>query len=54
MFGQLGTRFAEWQTYRETVRQLNWLDPHMLADAGIDRCEIRAVAKARSKQRYAK
>ena len=51
MFGQLGTRFAQWQTYRETVRQLNWLDPHMLADAGIARCDIKTLAKARARER---
>jgi uncharacterized protein YjiS (DUF1127 family) len=51
MFGQLGTRFAEWRLYRDTVRQLNWLDSHILADAGIARCEIKAVARERVRQR---
>ena len=47
MFERTRQRFAEWLTYRETLRQLNWLDPHMLADAGIrDRAELRARAKA--------
>ena len=47
MFERTRQRFAEWVTYRETLRQLNWLDPHMLADAGIrDRAELRARARA--------
>jgi uncharacterized protein YjiS (DUF1127 family) len=47
MFERTRQRFAEWLTYRETLRQLNWLDPHMLADAGIrDQADLRARAKA--------
>lgn len=52
MFERTRQRFAEWLTYRETVRQLNWLDPHLLADAGIrDRADLRARAKAGTRQR---
>jgi uncharacterized protein YjiS (DUF1127 family) len=47
MFERTRQRFADWLTYRETLRQLDWLDPHMLADAGIrDRKDIPARAKA--------
>jgi len=45
MFEQLRTRFAHWRSYRETVRQLNGLDRHMLADAGIDQRSIKARAR---------
>ena len=51
MFGQLRSRFVAWTLYRETVQQLNWLDKHMLADVGIEACDIKAVAKARARER---
>jgi len=35
MFERTRERFAAWLTYRETLRQLDWLDPRILADAGI-------------------
>jgi len=51
MFERTRQRFAEWLTYRETLRQLNWLDPHMLADAGIrNQADLRARAKAGAHQ----
>ena len=53
MFERTRQRFAEWRTYRETVRQLNWLDPHMLADAGIEKRNIRSCAKAAAEGRCA-
>ena len=45
MFEQLKTRFSHWRSYRETVRQLTWLDRHLLADTGIERQNIKACAK---------
>jgi uncharacterized protein YjiS (DUF1127 family) len=47
MFERTRERFAAWLTYRETLRQLDWLDPHILADAGIrNRREMIERAKA--------
>lgn len=47
MFERTRERFANWLTYRETLRQLDWLDPHILADAGIrNRHEMIERAKA--------
>jgi uncharacterized protein YjiS (DUF1127 family) len=45
MFEQLRTRFSTWRSYRETVRQLTWLDRHLLADAGIERRNIKTCAR---------
>jgi uncharacterized protein YjiS (DUF1127 family) len=47
MFERTRERFAAWLTYRETLRQLDWLDPRILADAGIrNRREMIERAKA--------
>ena len=47
MFERTRERFAAWLTYRETLRQLDWLDPRILADFGIrNRREMIERAKA--------
>ena len=46
MFERLRERFAIWTTYRETVRQLGFLDRRMLDDAGIRPGEIKSCARA--------
>jgi uncharacterized protein YjiS (DUF1127 family) len=47
MFERTRERFAAWLLYRETLRQLDLLDPHALADAGIrNRREMIDRAKA--------
>jgi len=47
MFERTRERFAAWLTYRETLRQLDWLDPRTLADFGIhNRREMIERAKA--------
>ncbi|HEX4297974.1 MAG TPA: DUF1127 domain-containing protein [Devosia sp.] len=53
MFDRLRERLADWQIYRETIRQLHRLDPHLLADAGIDprTAKARAWAAARARRR---
>lgn len=37
--------FRAWRQYRETVSELNRLSSRELADLGISRSEIRAVAR---------
>ena len=37
MFDRLRHRIADWLIYRDTVQQLDWLDDHILKDAGIGR-----------------
>ena len=46
MFERLKTRFAQWQAYRETIYQLEFLDRRTLLDAGINPAAIRERAKA--------
>jgi uncharacterized protein YjiS (DUF1127 family) len=43
MFGQLGSRVANWWLYRETVRELNFLDQHILKDIGFERTTTRDI-----------
>jgi uncharacterized protein YjiS (DUF1127 family) len=47
-------RFATWyegnRRYRETVSELGRLSDHVLADIGIGRHEIGAIARARSRR----
>ena len=51
MFERTRERFAAWMTYRDTLRQLDLLDPHILADAGIrNRREMIERAKAGSRR----
>lgn len=38
--------WKRWQSYAETVRQLQSLDDRELDDLGISRCEIESVARA--------
>jgi len=38
-------RLASWRRYRQTFRELELLDDRDLADLGIGRCDIRAVAR---------
>ena len=37
--------FRRWNAYRQTVRELNSLDNRSLADLGIQRADIPAVAR---------
>ena len=46
MFERLKTRYASWQSYRQAIRQLEWLDRRLLADTGIEFRNIRSCAKA--------
>lgn len=43
-FGSLGERWSHYRLYRETVDELSLLDARELADLGMSRTEIRAVA----------
>ena len=51
MFEQLRERFSRWVVYRETVRQLSWLDDHILADSGMTRQQIKPRARHASRLR---
>lgn len=46
MFERLRERITYWATYRETIRQLGFLDRRMLDDAGIRPSQIKSCAKA--------
>lgn len=53
MLEHLRNRFDYWRNYRRTVYELTRLDPHMLADMGLDRPtlrDIRARARAASQE----
>ena len=39
-------KIANYAQYRRTVRELNGLDSHQLRDIGINRFDIRAIARA--------
>lgn len=43
---RLEARLAAWLRYRSTVHELNRLRDPELADIGIARCDIRALARA--------
>ena len=43
-FKELGERYARYQTYRATLRELSELTTRDLADLGIHRSSIRAIA----------
>ena len=45
-FADLGASFRAWIAYRRTVSALSALSDRELADIGISRAEIRAVARA--------
>ena len=46
MFERLRERFVTWAAYRETIRQLGFLDQRLLDDAGIGPSEVRTRARA--------
>lgn len=43
MFAQLQSRFARWRLYRHTLRELNYLDTHLLHDIGLEQTTARAL-----------
>ena len=45
MITHLFAAIQRWLAYRETVRELSNLDDRELADLGISRCDIDAVAR---------
>jgi len=45
MITHLFAAIQRWLAYRETVRELSSLDDRELADLGISRCDIDAVAR---------
>ncbi len=45
-FARTRQRFADWWTFQETVRLLNSLDTHILADVGLGKPDIRSRARA--------
>ncbi len=47
MFDQIVARVLEWHRVRTTLGKLNRLDKHILADIGIERKDIAAVAHGR-------
>lgn len=44
IFKKLSQAFADYRNYRNTVAELSGLSDHMLADLGLLRAEIKAVA----------
>lgn len=44
VFGAFGEAYRAWRVYRRTVAELNGLDARDLADLGLHRSGIRAVA----------
>jgi uncharacterized protein YjiS (DUF1127 family) len=45
VISSLMSRFTAWRAYRATLRQLLELGDRELADIGIRRCEIPAIAR---------
>ncbi|MBI4923099.1 MAG: DUF1127 domain-containing protein [Devosia nanyangense] len=51
MFERLRLRYRTWRYYRDTVRRLTCLDPHILADTGIAPEQIHRRALEASERR---
>lgn len=49
MFGNVVSKFRSYAKYQETYRELARLSPRELADLGINRADIPAIARSASR-----